>query len=338
MDKLRAIQYFNRAVEAGSFAAAARALDVSTPAVTQLVAALERSLGFSLLRRSTHGLSLTPDGERYYETSRKVAADLHDVEQRLGQRGSKPRGTLTVGIGQAIGSNCIMPRIGRFLARFPDIELIVKPVAMIGDIDRESVDLAVLVGWPPEREFVVRTLGQMRFVVCASAEYWMRAGQPREPEDLRDHHCIIYRNIVGMLLDRWTFEKGGERRVVDVKGRLISYERHWLEEAASAGAGVVRIADLTIGRYLSSGLLVPALTDWNVLEAPVIFAAYPPRQRQSKLVRVFVDFVAELFAELESERTLVPAGRLPRATAPQWYGRGHGRHSAYAARERKSAT
>ena len=338
MDKLRAIQYLNRAVESGSFAAAARSLDVSTPAVTPLISALERDLGVSLFHRTTHGLSLTTDGERYYETSRKIAADLNDLEQRLGQRGPKPRGTLTVGIGQAIGANCLMPRIGRFLARFPDIELVAKPVAMIEDIDRENVDLAVLVGWPPERDLVVRPLAQHRFVVCASPEYWAREGYPRAPEDLRNHHCIIYRNMVGVLLDRWIFEKNGDRRVVDVRGHLICYDRHWLEEAACAGTGVVRIGDLTIGRYLSSGLLVPALTDWDTLEAPIIFAAYSPRLRQSRLVRAFVDFLAEMGAELESERIPALARGVRRTSKPEWFGRAHGRHSAYVARGRRAGS
>src|SRR5688572_24987345 len=98
MDKLRAIQYFNRAVEDGSFTAAARSLDVSTPAVTQLIAALEREVGILLFHRTNRGLSLTADGQRYYETSRKIAADLHDLEQRLAPRAVKPRGTLTVGM------------------------------------------------------------------------------------------------------------------------------------------------------------------------------------------------------------------------------------------------
>ena len=336
MNKLRAIQYFNRAVETKSFAAAGRSLDVSTPAVTQLVAALERSLGCALFHRTTRGLSLIADGARYYETSRKVAAELLEVEQRLGPREAKPRGTLTVGITAALGSNCVMPRIGRFFARFPGVELVTKPMATIEDIDRENVDLAVLVGWPPERDLVVRPLAQQRFVVCASPEYWVRAGEPRQPEELRDHHCIIYRNVEGTLLDRWTFEKSGARRVVDVAGQLVSYDRHWLEEAACAGAGVVRIGDLTIGRYLSSRLLVPVLTDWEALEAPIIFAAYRPHQRQSKLLRVFLDFLVEVCTELESER--VPMLRAVHSPRPEWYGRAHGRHSAYVARGQKAVS
>jgi LysR family transcriptional regulator for bpeEF and oprC len=168
MDKLRAIQYLTRAVETGTFAAAAKSLDVSTPAVAQSINALERSIGIKLLHRTTHGLSLTADGERYYETSRRVAAELHDLEYSLGPRGAMPRGTLTVGLRHAVALNCVMPRITRFLARFPDVELINKPARSIRDIDEKKLDIAVLIGWPSVRDLVVRPLAQTRYVVCAS--------------------------------------------------------------------------------------------------------------------------------------------------------------------------
>lgn len=106
MDKMRAIHYFNRAAESGSFAAAARFFDVSTPAITQLVRGLENSLGVTLFHRTTQGISLTADGERYYEISRKIAADLLDIEQRLGPRGAKIRVALTVGMNSTLGSHC----------------------------------------------------------------------------------------------------------------------------------------------------------------------------------------------------------------------------------------
>jgi LysR family transcriptional regulator, regulator for bpeEF and oprC len=334
MDKLRAIQYFNRAAESGSFAAAARFFDVSTPAVTQLVQALERSLGVTLFHRTSKGLSLTVDGERYYEISRKVAADLGDIEQRLGPRGAKPRGTLTVGISPSLGPNCIMPRITRFLARYPDIELAFKPIVSVLEIEEKNLDVAVMVGWPPERDLVVRPLAQTRAVVCAPSHYWAREGVPQEPEALRDHHCLILRSSGGTLLDRWSFEKNGERRTIDVKTRLFCDDRTWLAEAACAGAGVVRIADLSLIRYLTSGSLVPVLTDWEALEAPPVFAAYPPSERRSKLVRVFLDFLVEVFAELESERIPLPGRAIARVPRPEWFGRTHGRHSVYEARKR----
>jgi DNA-binding transcriptional LysR family regulator len=336
MDKLRAMQYFNRAVESGSFTAAARSLDVSTPAVTQLVGALERALGVALLHRTPRGLSLTPDGERYYETSRRVAAELQDLELRLGARATKPRGTLTVGMLPAVAKHCVMPRITRFLARYPDIELVTKPWRTVQDFSTENLDLAVLIGWPDARELVVRPLAQTRFIVCAAPEYWMRHGRPHEPEALRDHHCLVFRRGA-TLLDRWIFEKDGEQRTIDVKTRLISDDRTWLDEAACAAAGVVRFSDLTVGHYLSSGSLVPVLTDWEALEAPQMFAVYRRSERHSKLVRVFVDFLVEVFAELEAERTPLPAAGVLRVPKPGWAGRAHGRQSAYVARGGKSA-
>lgn len=336
MDKLRAIQYLNHAVEFGSFAAAARSLDVSTPAVAQLVGALERSLGVVLLHRTTRGLSLTVDGERYYETSRKITADLRDLEQSIGPRGSKPRGTLTVGMRQSVGQNCVMPRITRFLARFPDIELVTKPARTVQDIDEKKLDIAVLMGWPSERDLGVRPLAQTRYVVCASPEYWVRAGRPHDPEELRNHHCLLFRSSSEILLDRWIFARRGEQRTVDVKSRLLSDDRPWLDEAACTGAGVIRLADLTLSRYLSSGTLVPVLTDWEAMEAPTVYATYRRSQRNSKLVRVFLDFLVEIFSELARERTPAPGGAIPHVPKPEWFGHTHGRQSAYVARGRKS--
>jgi LysR family transcriptional regulator for bpeEF and oprC len=108
---------------------------------------------------------------------------------------------------------------------------------------------------------------------------------------LREHHCLLFRSSSEILLDRWIFTRESERRSVDVTSRLFSADRPWLDQAACAGAGVIRLADVTGIPYVSSGLLVPVLTDWESLEAPTIYAAYRSTQRHSKLVRVFLEFL-----------------------------------------------
>jgi LysR family transcriptional regulator, regulator for bpeEF and oprC len=116
---------------------------------------------------------------------------------------------------------------------------------------------------------------------------------------------------------------------------MVGEDQAWLVEAAAAGIGVLRSVDLTLPRYISSGRLIPALTDWESLEAPMIFAAYPPSQRRSRLVRAFLDFLIQLFAEIETERSQAIGSAISRVRKPEWYGRTHGRQSAYGSRGRK---
>jgi DNA-binding transcriptional LysR family regulator len=334
MDRLRAIEYFNRAVEHGTFAAAARSCDVTTAAVTQLIGALEQSLGVRLFHRSRHGLALTAEGERYYETSSRVAQLMREVELTLRPRGAKPRGRLVVGLRPQVGQSSVAPHIARFLARYPDIELVLKTITTIKALD-EGVDIAVLIGWPSDGEAIVRILAQTELIVCASPQYWNRVGMPQDPEDLRNHHCMVLRSSTGALLDRWIFEKGGERRVIDVRAMIFSDDGGMLHQAACGDAGVVRIVDLALRPYLSSGLLVRALEDWKALEAPMLFAAYATRQRQSRLVRAFIEFLQEIFAPPDEQgRTL--RGVFPPIRPPEWFGHTRGRQSAYVARRRST--
>jgi DNA-binding transcriptional LysR family regulator len=232
---------------------------------------------------------------------------------------------------------CVLPRIARFVARCPDIELVIRPSFTVQDIDDRNLDLAVLVGWPPERDVVVRTLSQTRLVVCASPDYWARNCVPRDPLALSGHDCLIVRSSGGTLLDRWIFERNGERRVVDVKTRMVGDDLAWLGEAAVAGAGVVRAIDLSLRAYVVSGRLTPVLSDWEALEAPMVFAAYPRIQRRSRLVRVFLDFLVETFAELDEERSRTLGRKLKSAPRPEWFGRTHGRQSAFGGRGRAAA-
>ena len=103
----------------------------------------------------------------------------------------------------------------------------------------------------------------------------------------------------------------------------------WLDVAAVEGAGVMRVIDLTSRSLLSSRRLVPALTDWNSVEAPTIYALYPRRLRNTKTARLFLDFLTEIFAEIEKQRVPAYSGAVPRITQPHWFGRARGRQSAY---------
>jgi DNA-binding transcriptional LysR family regulator len=327
MDKLRALQYFSQAAKHGSFGKTARALNVSPAAVTQLIAELERSLGALLFNRSTRGVTLTAAGEQYLTVVSQIETSLAEAELRIGSKGPQPRGTLTVGMRTGVGQTCVMPHIGKFFARYPEIELVVKPMESLDLFDQSNVDIAVMTGWLPARDFVVRRLAQARNIVCASPAYWSRNGIPAKPEDLINHECLVFRSSGGALMDQWIFERHGERRNIKVQGRLRSDGIAWVDPAACAGAGVIRKSDYTLARYIESGMLVPALTDWEDTDAPEHFVAYRPAQRRSTTVRAFVDFLVEVFEEIGSKLAQTTPLSIKGAEAPAWYGRVHGKLS-----------
>ncbi len=340
MDKMRAIEFFNRAVETGTFAAAARSFDVSTPAVTQLVATLERRLGTQLLHRTAKGLVLTADGERYREVARDVQVALAEVESRLGPRGAKACGTLTVGLRSGIGQNCVVPRLSDFMQQYPCVELRVVTVDALEEIDRLGVDLVVTTGWPPEKDFVVRPLAQSRNVVCAAPHYWLRHGTPLEPLALRDHRCLALRSSGGTILDQWSFQKVGitqaetQTQTVDITSQLVSDNICWIEQAACAGAGVIRASDFVLGQSLACGKLVAVLADWEPLDSPSHFVVYRPALRRSRLVRLFVDFLVEVFTELEAQRESLGKAPSVLVLQPAWFGRTRGKQSSFEARQK----
>jgi DNA-binding transcriptional LysR family regulator len=215
-----------------------------------------------------------------------------------------------------------------------DIELVLRQVEMLDEIDSLDMDLVVTSGWPPEKDYVVRPLAHSRNVVCASPQYWLREGKPDTPQALEAHRCLLFRSAGGSILDRWAFERKGEQQTINVNSRMVCDGLSWAQEAACASAGVIRAGDLVLMRAITAGLLTPVLTDWEPLDSPSHFVLYRPAQRRSKLVRVFVDFLVQLFSDLQAQRPAVLGHAVAVEPRPDWFGVGRGRQSVHAARKR----
>jgi DNA-binding transcriptional LysR family regulator len=318
MDKFRALQYFIAAAEERSFSGAARRQEVSVAAVAKLVTALERSLGTSLFDRSTHGLSLTVDGETYYESCAPLLATLAATDEAVSNMAARPRGTLVVGAPGFVAQHCIVPALPEFHARHPELQIDFRNVARLSDPAAGAVDVFVLIGWPDAEDLILRRIALQRFIICASPAYWARQAPPRRPEDLEQHNCLLFRNPEGTLLDLWQFEQGREQAQANARGWLVSNHRDALLDAALAGEGVGRFGELSIRPHLRAGRLVPALTDWVSRDAPPVSLLYQHKHRRTPRVRLFVDWVTELFRRLEAEHeeTAIAASSSVR---PPWY-------------------
>ena len=321
MDRLRGIEYFVSAAELGSISAAADALGVSPPAVSKLLAALESRLRIPLFTRTRRGILLTRDGENYLARCRKILDDLESAEAALTVPAQSPRGTLVVGMPPNLATYCIAPALHRFRGRFPEIIIHLRRAYRDSDLAAQGLDVLLALAWLGKDDLIASRLAQTRFLICAAPAYWARAGAPQVPADLTTHDCLVYRIPEATVLDKWTFARGEERSAVQLRPKAVCDEQGWLITAALNGAGVVRAVDLTVQHHLERGELVPALLDWEGCEAPPIHVIYRKVQRRNERVRAFVQFVRDLFLELES-------GRLPRtnsapriAPKPEWWGR-----------------
>ena len=300
MDKLRALQYFIAAAEQGSFAAAARRMQVSVPAVHKLVSALEADLGVSLFERSAQGLALTASGERYLESCLPLVNELAAADEHLRRSAQRPSGTLVVGAHAQLAHHVLMPALPGFHARYPEIQIDLRVINRIGDADAPMIDVFLVHGWPEAPDLVHRQLGCTQAVIAASPEYLRGAGVPQHPRDLERHACIVMRNPNGTLIDLWEFERGKESVSVTVNGWLNSNAREAVLQAVLEGHGIGRFNALTTGNELRAGRLVPVLGAWTVQRGAPVNLLYRANHRRTPRVKAFIDELAELLRDFDA--------------------------------------
>jgi DNA-binding transcriptional LysR family regulator len=330
MDKLRALQYFVTAAEEKSLSGAARRFKVSATAVAKMMNALEKSAGVRLFDRSAHGLTLTASGEQYLESCTQALAQLEQADESLRASTERPAGTIVVGVQHVIAREFLTPALPRFHALYPHIEIDVRDFSRVTEEQTRGVDVFLVLGWPEATDLVRRQIAAARFIVVAAPSYWAAHAVPRHPRELEQHVCLPIRGVDGTVMDVWTFARGEERVSVNVRGWLVTSNAHrdMAIDLALAGQGVARILDWTNRRDLASGAFVQALADWESPEAPPVNLLYRPSVRRIPRVRMFMNFVVEVFRELEATRAR-PVAPSPR---PLWLKRPYGRASATAGR------
>lgn len=296
MDKLWAMRVFTRVVDMNSFARAADSLDMPRASATTVIKNLEGHLQVRLMQRTTRRLSLTPEGADYYERCIRILADVEETELSLINAGKSPRGKLRIDMPGSLGRLVVMPRIEEFRERYPFIDLTLgfgdRPV----DLIQEGVHCAIRVGTLDDSTLVARRLGVLSTITAASPSYLARYGEPRSPEELERHVAVQYvSNRTGRALDM-NFDVRGESIDVKMKGTLAVNDADAYVICGVNGAGIVQAPLFMLASYLASGELKEILTPWKVRSMP-LSAVYPHNRHLSSKVRVFVEWMAEIFEE-----------------------------------------
>jgi len=316
MDKLRALQYFVATAEERSFSGAARRLEVSVPAVAKLITALERSLGVRLFERAANGVSLTAGGASYLEACAPALARLIEADEITRASTQRSPGKVVVGVQHVIARGCLTEALPRFHARHPEIQIDLRDFTRLTEEQTSGVDVFLVMGWPKVADLIHRRVAAGRFIVAASPAYWATHGMPRHPSELEHHVCLPIRAVDGTVMDLWSFSRGAESASVAVKSWLTISNAHrdTALELALAGEGVVRLLDWTDRDRFESGALVRALADWQSPEAPPVNLLYRASVRRIPRVRLFIDFVTQLFRDIEQQRE----ARTPASPMPRW--------------------
>ena len=292
MDKLRAVTFFCRAVEAKSFAAAAEVLDVTPSALSKAIGVLEKELNSSLFNRSTRHLSLTPEGAAYYERCRQILQDLEDAESVAFGGRTEPRGTLRVGLHPAVRL-AVVSELRNFLEANPNLNVETTTTNTPSMLLTGGLDVIVRIGEMADSGLVARQLGWTEFVVCASPAYLRARGRPTKPEDLANHPAIIYARPDEEPNLEWEFVRGASQRVVAVPMRLVVRDGVGGVDAAIKGCGILRPFEIAVREAVAAGQLEVLLPEWSS-DKVALFAVFPKRRMLPAKVQAFLDFVQHI--------------------------------------------
>lgn len=294
IDRLPGLMLFARVAQCGSLSAAAQQLGISRSAVSKQLANFEAKIGARLLQRTTRKLALTELGEQVLLEAQRVDAALLAVESMTDDFRQHVRGKLRITCSTSLGRVALMPLLGQFAAKNPELELELGLEDRFVDMLAEQMDVAIRIGHLADSTLIARRLGELSWQLCASPLYLSKHGTPQTPAELRQHACLYYRNQ-NHTMNQWEFNgKNGVEQVM-VRGPLAINDACATVDAAIQGMGVLLTDRALVRDALADGRLIPLLPDYQPAAGLPVYAVYPARDYLPAKTLAFVNF---LLAEL----------------------------------------
>lgn len=290
MDRFYQMLVYVAVAEEQSFAAAARRLGMSPPAVTRAVAALEDELGVKLLSRTTRFVRATDAGQRYLDDARQILARVQEADEAAAGLNADPRGHLTVTAPVLFGKLFVMSHIVEFLQRYPNVEVSALFLDRVVNMMEEGVDVGIRIGALPDSSMRALRVGQVRRVLCASPDYLAQHGIPQTPADLLQHHIVAASGVTPTI--EWKFGDGDKTKALRLKPRLTVTSNDGAIAAVLKNAGITRLLSYQVASELGSGTLKTVLSDYEAAPLPIHVVHREGRDGSAK-IRSFVDFMAQ---------------------------------------------
>lgn len=296
MDRIEAMRIFVQVVEKGSFSAAAEHLQLHRPVATRAVQGLERELGIRLLNRTTRKLSVTDEGEYFYQQTVQLLSGIEDIFASYSGVRRSATGKLKVSLAATIAGSIVIPALPDFQRAHPLIEIHLGVSDQPVDIFDDGIDCVVRLGELHDSSAVARRVGQVRMVTCASRRYIEQHGMPLTIDALRAHKAINFVSGRSRRLVDWTFnERRGETRL-RLPSAIVTDSSDSLLTCALAGMGVIQGVRPSLQPYLDSGRLIEVLPHLPPSPKPISIL-YPHRTHLPGKTTVFIEWLTELIGK-----------------------------------------
>jgi len=292
---LSGILAFVEVAEAGSFTRAAERLRLTKSAVGKSVAQMEQRLGARLINRTTRSLSLTADGEAYYEACARALSGIADAQNLIAEQRQRPAGRLRVELPLAFGRRRVVSVLLGLAKTYPALRLEIGFNDRRVGLSDEGIDLTIRIGQLDDNTgLVARRLCSQRSLLCAAPAYLDAFGWPNTSEELGAHALLVYgRND---FLNPWRLPDGsGGTTLYRPAPKMVLGDGEALYDAVLAGCGVAFLPTWLIGDALADGRLLPVTSDMPVETAP-IHALWSATRTMPPRLRVAIDTLVAHFA------------------------------------------
>ncbi len=289
MDKIANMQAFAAVGTTGSFAQAARKLNIANSVISKRIKDLEDYLGAQLLLRTTRKVTLTETGQSYLEQVQRLLDELEEVESGIRYETRKPVGSIRISAPLSFGLKTLAPALAGYLAKCPGVSIKTYLSDRRVDLVSEGFDLAIRIGALEDSSLVAKKLCHGRRVVCASPAYFKKHGIPKTPDDLKNHNCLSYINLAEGKA--WPFLLGAKKIWQPVTGNFLSDNGDLLHQAALADGGIALLPTFIVSESLKEKRLQTVLEAFEEQDFDV-HAVYQPSRHLSVKLRTLIDHLS----------------------------------------------
>lgn len=290
MDRYQTMRIFVAVAEGAGFAAAAKKLGLSPPAVTRAVAGLESRIGTLLLHRTTRIVRPTEAGQRYLVDCKRILAEIDEAEASAAGAHLTPKGQLSVTASVMFGRLHVAPLILDFLERYPAVSVRTLLLDRVVDVIEEGIDVAIRIVHAQDSSLMAVRVGSVRRVLCAAPAYLRTRGMPSRPADLAHHATVTFANA--LWPQEWSFGAGTRQERIAAPSRFSVNASDVAIDAAIAGHGITQALSYQVAQPVADGRLEIVLADFEPPPIPVQ-VVHPEGRRASARVRAFVDFAVD---------------------------------------------